>query len=589
MRRKKLVKSIKGFNYLVKSFLKYGKKYFVLLLIFSLVSPILLYIDTTVLQVSLNAVQEQYPFYKSVLVLGIYLLIALTVHLISELFVRFSVKEKIKIQKNMNTEVYIKARNTDMCFLDNPQYYDAYLWSIRGFYQNSLSAITLLSRGISIFLNIFVVVSLIISTEPIIVLFSIINVFVTVVLNTVSNRINYKKKLELIHNDKKDSYISRSFYLNDYAQEMRITGLCRHLLKYYDDSSLERINVVKKYQNKNLLLNFVNKSFNFSVFITIILFLIYQSKNNSLSYGDFALLITASQNLITELTDMTSFIPSIVELGLNSQKIMEFNEIPSKIENNNTEYYITEHPCSLEFKNVSFKYPNCDDFVLKNLNLVINGGEKVAIVGKNGAGKSTFAKLLLRLYDSTEGVILINNRDIKDIDTTDLRKKIGNVPQNNHIFALTLKENFELDGTDRNESSYVEVLNALDLAKYIDKLENNATKEFDDNGLMFSGGEIQKIGIARASMSEFAAIILDEPTSSLDPVSESKLIDFISNKFQNVTTVMIAHRLSTIRHFDKICVFDNGEIVEIGTHNTLMKEKGIYYEMFTSQSENYLP
>lgn len=556
---------------------------------FAFVSPVLVYIDTTIMQVSMQSIQDKMPFSHVVKTLLFYLIIAIVIYFISEWHARYSAKEKVKIQNKMNSYIYLKAKKTDMHYLDTPEFYDVYSWAVQGYYKNSMSAVTLLSRIVAVLLNIFVILSLIISTSPIIVVFSITNVVTTVVLNALSNKVNYQKRLDSIKIDRRDSYTNRAFYLSDFAQDMRVTGLCQRLLHRYDKNTDDRIKIIKKYQNKNSSISFATKLINITIFIATIIYLTYQATYNNLSYGSFALLISASQNLISQLTELTSFLPSLIEHGLNAEKIIEFCSLNSVIETNYTETIIEPKACVIELRDVCFNYPENKNFVLKNINLKIKNGEKVAIVGKNGAGKTTLTKLLLRLYDPTSGNVLVNGIDIKKINIIDLRKKLGYVPQKNNLFAMTLRENLELNCSTQNPDAYIDIFNVLELSKYLGNLDSETTREFVSDGLIFSGGETQKLGIIRAALSKYSCVILDEPTASLDPVSESKLIDFISNRFQDVTTIMIAHRLSTIRHFDKICVFDNGEIVEIGTHDTLMKEKGIYYEMFTSQSENYLP
>jgi ATP-binding cassette subfamily B protein len=238
---------------------------------------------------------------------------------------------------------------------------------------------------------------------------------------------------------------------------------------------------------------------------------------------------------------------------------------------------------------LNFKYEN-SGFGLKNINLKINSGEKIAVVGENGAGKSTLVKLLLRLYDVTDGDILINNISIKEYDIKSLRKRIGVAFQNPNVYALSFAENIELyNKTDENKLT--EILEALGLNDILKK--NNAdfsvevTKEFDENGIMLSGGEVQKIGLARLMTGNFGLLLLDEPSSALDPLAEYEMNKIILSHSNLSTTVMVAHRLSTIRDADRIILIEEGNIKEIGTHDELMKMNGRYCEMFTKQAENY--
>ena len=239
---------------------------------------------------------------------------------------------------------------------------------------------------------------------------------------------------------------------------------------------------------------------------------------------------------------------------------------------------------------MAFGYEN-SDFNIDALNFKIKKGEKVAIVGENGVGKSTLVKLLLRLYDVDSGEIRINGIDIRKYNLNDIRAQIGVAFQNANMYAISFKKNIELyNKVDKKQ--FNDISKRFEFDKIFKK--NNAdqnsviSKEFDENGIMLSGGEIQKIGIARLFAGEFGLLIFDEPSSALDPIAEYNMTKMIFDTSNRSTTIMIAHRLSTIRNADKIILIDNGKASEIGTHNELMLKKGKYYEMFVKQAENYV-
>ena len=307
--------------------------------------------------------------------------------------------------------------------------------------------------------------------------------------------------------------------------------------------------------------------------------------------GKFMSLITANSQLMSSLYKFFGFFSQANNLNLYTDKIRKFFETESKIENSIYEQgRISQIPFSLEIKDLSFKYSE-SNFGLNNINLKINAGERVAIVGENGSGKTTLTKLLLRFYDPDQGEILINGVSIKQLDLSDLRNKIGIAFQATNVYAFSLSQNLQLY-SESKDSELIKIINSLGLNNMFDKanctINTELTREFSEDGLMLSNGEVQKIGIARIMNHNFGLLILDEPSSALDPVAEYNLTNILYGQSQKTTTILIAHRLSMVRDADYIYVMKEGRISESGTHEKLMLQKGIYYDMFIKQSENYL-
>ena len=240
---------------------------------------------------------------------------------------------------------------------------------------------------------------------------------------------------------------------------------------------------------------------------------------------------------------------------------------------------------------VSFRYPGQNTYSLKNINLTINAGEKLAVVGENGAGKTTFIKLLCRLYDPTEGEILLDGICIKDISYDSYLKLIGAVFQDYKLFAFTLKENICFDH-EENDENIIDILQKNGMGDKIVELDKgihtSVYKTFDENGFEPSGGEGQKIALARAIYKDAPIILLDEPTSALDPKAENELYQNFYNIVKGKTAVFISHRMSSTRICDRIILFQAGKIIETGTHEKLMAQKGKYYELFQMQAQYYV-
>ena len=241
----------------------------------------------------------------------------------------------------------------------------------------------------------------------------------------------------------------------------------------------------------------------------------------------------------------------------------------------------------IELKNVSFTYPGNSEPTLKNINLTLKPKEKIALVGYNGAGKTTLTNLLLRLYDVTDGEILIGGRNIKEETVASHRNRFAAVFQDFQIFAATLGENVALDIHFDENDVKTALLHGGFTKEITHGTNTELLREFDDEGTMLSGGESQKVAVSRAFYKQCPYVIMDEPSANLDPIAEYNLNRAMMEAAENKTVIFISHRLSTTRNADRIYVMENGEIVENGTHDELMKMNGKYAYMFNLQAEKY--
>ncbi|MBP3352223.1 MAG: ABC transporter ATP-binding protein [Lachnospiraceae bacterium] len=245
----------------------------------------------------------------------------------------------------------------------------------------------------------------------------------------------------------------------------------------------------------------------------------------------------------------------------------------------------------VEFKNVSFQYPGSEQYALKNISLNLNVGERLAVVGMNGSGKTTFIKLLCRLYDPTEGEITMNDFNIRKYDYRQYLDIYSVVFQDYHLLAMPLGNNVASAAswdTEKVERLLEEVGFGERYGEMPKKLETPLYKNFDEDGVNISGGEAQKIALARALYKDAPFIILDEPTAALDPIAEAEIYARFDEIVGDKTAIYISHRLSSCRFCDKIAVFHEGEIVQVGTHEELLRdESGKYYELWNAQAQYY--
>lgn len=245
----------------------------------------------------------------------------------------------------------------------------------------------------------------------------------------------------------------------------------------------------------------------------------------------------------------------------------------------------------IEFNNVSFKYPKSDNYALKHINLKIGDGKKLAVVGRNGSGKTTFIKLLCRLYDIDDGEILINGINIKEYTRESLSSLFSVVFQDYKLLSLTVADNISAS-SKCDESSLYSALEKADIKNRIEEMPQKERtylyKDLDKSGVEISGGEAQKLALARALYKDSPIVILDEPTAALDPIAENEIYNHFNSFVENKTAIYISHRLSSCAFCDEIAVFDNAELVETGTHNELVSANGKYAELWNAQAGYYL-
>ena len=246
---------------------------------------------------------------------------------------------------------------------------------------------------------------------------------------------------------------------------------------------------------------------------------------------------------------------------------------------------------SITFNNVSFKYPDCDFYALKNISVNINKGKKYAVVGQNGSGKSTFIKLLCNLYEPENGTICINNINVNEFDLNEYWTLLSVIFQDFSLFSFSLGQNIAVNETI-DENKLESIIDAVGFhERYINMEKGIDTllyKNFDEKGVEISGGEAQKIALARAIYKDGEIFILDEPTAALDPIAESELYNNFNRIVQDKTVIYISHRLASCKFCDEIIVFDKGQIVQVGTHENLLKDSnGKYYELWHAQAEHY--
>lgn len=321
------------------------------------------------------------------------------------------------------------------------------------------------------------------------------------------------------------------------------------------------------------------------------IYTVFKSIVEHRTIGDLTMYISALDNMENSIRIILDSIASLYSDNLYMENLIALENMKRNMEDVGRKK-LTEDFQSIEFKNVSFKYPNTEKYVLKNINIKFERGQSYALVGLNGSGKTTFVKLLMRLYDPQEGKIYIDGNDIKEFSIESLRENIGVIFQDFIKYPLTVRENIGIGDIEKiqNVNEIEDAAKVSSADDFIQKLPFNydsmLQKEWDD-GYELSVGQWQKIAISRAIIRNASILILDEPSSALDPKSEYEMFEKMKKLMIGKMSIMITHRFSNVRIVDKIFVMKEGRIVEFGTHETLMKEKGEYFNLYNIQAEYY--
>ena len=498
------------------------------------------------------------------------------------------------IDMHVSIEMMKKATKVDFSCFDDSKFYDMYT---RALSQASGAAQRLVGTYISIVSNLISVISIVtlmlamMSYEFILLAF--VNVIVAYVVVVLQNKWQFEFNMSMTRLDRAIGYFSGLFFNQGIAKEMRIFGsknfFLDKVLKYKEESIGKTNQYLKKRHTPDYIKEIIFAS---TTFLTMSL-ATFRILRGGATVGIFVATINAVQSLTSQLQSLTLNLPSLSDQSRYIGNLRIITDSSQSIETTDDEQRILQNKESykIEFRNVSFTYPNSERPVFTNLSFLINEGEHVCLVGENGAGKTTITKLLMRLYDPQNGSILIDNVDIKNYEINSVRACFSIVFQDSNLYSMSISENLFFSDAEANVIKASDSLESVNLNERFvksGKFDNSQlTRLFDENGLVLSGGQMQRLFIARAFAKKSGLAILDEPSSSLDPMSEYELIETIERLFKNKTAIVVSHRLLFCRNMDKVLFLENGTLLETGTHLSLMHSKGKYYEMYEKQAKYY--
>lgn len=584
---------------MLKYYLKYSPLYFFANVFYTvLVSFVDVMTGTVFLKLLFDALEQQRSLYEIVPILAFNASLIIIRNIFGSYIVEYmEPKARITVSEKMRQELFEKAIQMDLAYYETPDFYTEFVWAASQAETRIMQTVGACMGFIARCTELLFLGGVMVVLDPTLLVFAVISAAVRFVLNNKIIQGIFKVEVEIKPHERRRDYSQRIFYLADYAKEIRLSNVHDILYSGFKESSAKMQQIYREKNPKLAFLKFLS-DFGQETFLTLLMLLYLSYKIvvvGDLSLGDFAALLTATNRFARRMTQFVDVLMRFLECALYTDKFKAFLEYKPSIETHKgkTPY----DNAGLKMTDVTFQYNGADRPSLENINMTIHPGEKIAIVGYNGAGKSTLVKLLMRLYDVTEGSIVQlgekENQDIRDLDIKEYRDKFGVVFQDFQIFAASVGENIAMDFLNEDkEEDAIEAIRKSGFEGRFTKLPNGLksqlTKEYFADGTNLSGGEAQKIAVARVFFSHFDYIIMDEPSSALDPISEYNLNKNMLELAKDKTVIFISHRLSTTCIADRIFMLENGHIIEEGSHDELMACGGKYAQMFNLQAEKYL-
>ena len=475
---------------------------------------------------------------------------------------------------------------------ENPEFYDRYA---RALERSAESAMDLaITTGVYIGNVGATIMSLavVVMVDPVLLVFMIIPMAVSLYYGKKNGICNFDREKAITRDKRTMNYVNRVYYEKKYAAEIRLFDIYSILVDKKESAVEQMAKVSMKYRMRSAFYSFLMKgSYSILAGIAAYFYVVFKVKSgNAADISSYVAMISA---MAFSTDQLKHAVENRIALSNDSRLFKNLEDFLEQARKKPEPKPDAGEILSIELDHVSFTYPGAKKTTIHDVSFSWNKGEKLAIVGYNGAGKTTLIKLIMGLYPVTSGKILVNGKDINDIDGESYRRRFGTVFQDLQVFAMPLVENVLMRKPD-GEEDYKAAEKALIAAQFdvnhpeLEKgLDTIVTREFDEKGFVPSGGQAQKIAIARVFAHEPDMVILDEPSSALDPLAEYNMYNNMMRISLGRGVIFISHRLSSARMADKIYMMKDGQVVEHGSHEELMERKKHYYDMFMLQAENY--
>lgn len=524
----------------------------------------------------------QGKFGKILFFVGIFMIITLTLQFLLNQIINKSIPiEKIKLQKGLLMCIYEKSLARSLKSLDDMREYSDFYFVLNQGVTNVLNLYDHVILLLQQLLTMLSLIGLVIVYDLYILIIAVICVCILSYLNYCLSKEYYNANVEMAEVERDLDYIHRVMYLKEYAKELRIYNLFLKLKKRFNYQYQEKVKVQEDTGKKQTRLKTMQHFVQISFQGIVILLLSFKTISKKIAISDFVVLFNSILEIENQLDAMIQLIPRIFENELYLEKIDEFIYEKEAMIHDKGKADIDK----IVLKDVCFKYTTAHLEILHDINMRIERGKKIAIIGKNGAGKSTLAKILCGLYTPDSGEISESQ--------SNLLANSSVVFQDFCIYSMSIFDNICIEESGNRSSDEIKVWKALEMVGLADKirqmpkrLDTVIDSEYDGEGVLLSGGELQKIAIARALLKNASILVLDEPSGAFDVFSQNEFYHIFDEISKDKIVIFITHKLSYLKCMDNIYVIDDGCIVEEGTHDELLRSQGLYKKMYLAEGEH---
>lgn len=497
-----------------------------------------------------------------------------------------------QVGATIRKKLFRKASEVELACYETPAFYDKYVKAMdeaNDRVEKVMQTIdNLIWNTISLCCNSF----LLFLIDPVLIIFGLLPLLLGIVRRWKS-KLTHDMTADRKPIDRRVKYVRRTFYLNEYAKEMRIGGMYRRMLDELMATYTDFRKLMRKYGIRCAIAQYIQKiGLEVITILGAMFYAVWRTLGDGgMSIGDCIVILNSIGTISYCLNYMVQNFAEFGEHSLFLEDVRYFldYDVAMKEDENAPE----AHGGDIELKNVSFRYTGAEEDTLHNISMKIRAGEHIALVGLNGSGKTTLVKLLLRLYDPTSGSVMLDGRDARQYRLSSYRDGFSCVFQDFKVFSMSVRDNVRLrpprEGDEERITDALRESGAWDKIEALPQgLDSTLTREFDDHGINLSGGEAQKVSLARVFAEDAPCIILDEPSSALDPIAEHKMFENMMRAARGRSVIFISHRLSSAVDADRIYLMEEGRITEVGTHHELMERGGKYADMFRLQAKNYI-
>ncbi|WP_352419213.1 ABC transporter ATP-binding protein [Proteiniborus sp.] len=576
---------------------KISPSYIILLILSTLISSGQIFINVILPKYLIDELVGGRQIEMLVLIGSMIVLSNLLFALLSNTMKRIMDVKNIYMREKMSQAMAEKIMNVEFSYLENPYYLDlkeraVFASNNQGAMQNMINSVAAMLKNL---VTIIGLVAIMFMLSPLLVIFLALTIGLSLLIYRFFMKYQINFFQEIIPINRRYGYYVSLCYNDKLQKDIRLYGMSKMMtdrVTKYNAEINEWFSGYYKKQGKYLGLYGVINDLQAAIAYGYVgLRVITDILGPRIGLGSFTMYVSAAINFTTATAEFGKNIMTVAQMLGYLDPFMEFMSLPDEGKIGGSLEFIGDIK-TIEFKNVSFKYPGSDKLVLQDISFEIKSGEKISIVGLNGAGKTTLIKLICRLYRPTSGEIFINGHDIFEYEHESYMKRIAAVFQDFKLFAFSIEENITCQEINKDAHKTMELIEEVGLKEKISSLPDGIKsmfgKAYDEKGIEMSGGESQKVAIARALYKDASLIILDEPTSALDPLAEADIYENFNNLVGGKTAIYISHRMSSSVFCDKILIIDEGKVSDFDSHENLMEKKeSLYYKLFQSQAVNY--